>query len=697
MAGCRNSEPENAGFVWRGAPVIIIAVDTLRADHLPAYGYDGVTTPAIDALRRNSILFENAYAHAPLTLPSHASLLTGLRPTSHEVRNNLGYRLDERFPTIPTMLRSGGYQSGAAVSAYVLRASTGFGRSFDFFDDGIVSRNNVAIGALMRSGAQTSAIAKQWIAARKNRPFFFLLHLFEPHSPYAAPPAFRSRARLAYDQEIAYVDAIIGDFIGFLQREGIFDKAMIVLLSDHGEGLDQHGEKEHGIFLYREAIHVPLLVKLPGATRGGETASHPVGLIDVLPTIAEVTGMPAPDRVQGRSLLHTDSTSESRNIYSETYYPRIHLGWSALRSLAGSRHHFIDAPRPELYDVREDPEETKNILAESRRVYARLRTEMETFGTHVELPSTMDPEEARKLAALGYLSATTTPASSEPLRDPKDGMPELSAMMHAMALVRDDDHAGAVVELRRIVAGNPRLSDAWMQMGASLEALGRYDDAIAAYRSALGVQPALSGELALRVAGALTRLDRLDDAAEHARLAEKVNYGGAHLILAEIALKRRELERAESEARLAMRDNHTDIQAKVMLARIYSQQERAREALAIAREAEADAKERQSGPVELLYFVIGDALARIGEYAPAEQALQQEIARFPHHLQAYASLYLVRALMNRQDDANAALESMVRANRSRAAYARAAEATAAVGDERAAVQWRRRAAAAGRE
>lgn len=675
-----------------GAPVIIISIDTLRADHLPAYGYPDVQTPAIDALRRDSILFTNAYTHVPLTLPAHASVLTGKLPQTHNVRNNVGYTVREDIPTIPTMLEPAGYESGGAVSAYVLRSSTGIGATFDFYDDGIVSRPDVALGSLQRAGGDTAAVARQWISARKEKPFFFMLHLFEPHSPYTPPEPFRSRYKLPYDGEIAAVDQIVAEFIAALKSDGIYDKALIILLSDHGEGLNQHGEAEHGIFLYREAIHVPLLVKLPGNARAGDTAGQPVGLVDILPTVAAVAGVKPPEGIEGRSLLANDPSSPSRRLYAETLYPRVHLGWSELRSLVGSDYHFIQAPRPELYDLRTDPGETKNVLAETRRVYASMRDELAKFGSAVEIPTNIDPEEARKLAALGYLGSTA-PASTGPLPDPKDGIRELSAMIEASRLAQTGDHAGAVEALEAILTKNPLLSDGWNQLGVSLEALGRLEEAVAAYRKAVGLNPSLAAGYALRIGDVYLRLRQFEEAAAHARLGEKVNYGGAHLLLGTIELEQQRHAQAEAEARLAMRDTHTGIQAKVLLARIYNQQDRAREALALAREAAEEARQRKAGAIESLYFVTGDALARLQQYGPAEQALKREIELFPRSRPAYASLYLVYVLTDRYQEANGVLESMVRANPSRGTMLFAAETTEAIGDTRATARWRQRATA----
>ncbi|HKR65203.1 MAG TPA: sulfatase, partial [Thermoanaerobaculia bacterium] len=313
-AACRPHETPVAH-----APVILISIDTLRADHLPMFGYRGVATPNLDALRRDGILFTNAYAHAPLTLPSHTSVLTGLLPPANGVRNNIGYQLAPNVPTLGTMLRGAGYDTGAAVSAYVLRGSTGLRASFDFYEDAIENRPGTPTGSLQRPGSVTTNLAKQWIAQRGAKPFFFFLHLFEPHSPYEP----------TYDADIAAADRIAGDFIADLKARGIYDRAIVIFFSDHGEGLSQHGEPEHGIFLYREDIHVPLVVKLPSNARAGETIAHPVGLVDILPTIAQLTGVAAPAKIDGMSLL---ASTADRQIYSETLYPRIHLGCSELRS-----------------------------------------------------------------------------------------------------------------------------------------------------------------------------------------------------------------------------------------------------------------------------------------------------------------------------------------------------------------------------
>ncbi len=675
---------------YKGAPVIIISIDTLRADHLPMFGYRSVETPHLDALRHDGVLFTTAYSHVPLTLPSHTSLLTGLLPPHHGVRNNIGYVLDPKTMTIASFLRPQGYASGAAVSAYVLRGSTGLARSFDFYDDAIASRPGVATGALQRSGRITEQIAAKWIGDHQAKPFFFFFHIFEPHAPYEPEEPFRSRFANAYDGEIATADSIVGDFLQDLKQRGIYDRAIIVLLSDHGEGLDQHGEPEHGIFVYREDIHVPLVVKLPGSAMSGTTIEAPVGLVDVFPTIAQLLGLTAPAGLDGRSLLA--ATDGQRHIYSESLYPRIHLGWSELRSLANGEKQFIQAPRPELYDLQRDPGETNNIVAEDRRTYARLRDELTLYIDKAVLPAHVDPEEAKKLAALGYLSSPAAPSSGE-LPDPKDRIGEIAEMIEATRLLNDHRYDAAIVAFRSIVARNPRLTDGWTQLGTALEAAGRLEEASEVYRKLIQTTPELAGEFGLRRAAVLLRLEQYDEAERHAHLGERANPGGTHLMLSRIELARKHYAQAETEARLAMSDENERVAAEVLLAQVLAQQGRVGEALPVIEQAGRDIAGQKLGPIEWYHFARGDILARMNRDDEAIAEFRQEIAEFPTNRQTYANLYLVYMVRNDPASARRTIEEMVRANPGKASLLFAAKTVGALGDERGAAEWRRRAAA----
>ncbi len=487
-------------------PVILISIDTLRSDHLPVYGYRGVETPAIDALARDGIVFERAYSHTPLTLPSHVSILTGLLPQAHGVRDNQGYAFDSsNVVFLPRELKRLGYATGAAVSAYVLRGDSGIDADFDLYEDSIEPREGTALGGISRSGEATLATIEPWLrSAAAGGPFFLFFHLFEPHLPHDSPRS--ERHALPYDGEIAAADRVVGSLLGLLQELDAYQDAMIVLLSDHGEGLGDHGEQEHGILLYREVLQVPLVVKLPGSPRdspiardsGGTRVETPVQLIDVYPTILDVVGATVPAGLPGTSLLALPENGEPRRLYAETFYPRLHYGWSDLASIIEGDFHFIDGPDPELYDLRGDTGETRNIVPMRRRLAGELRRHLGSLGRGFEPPAMVDPETRAKLAALGYLGGASVPTSGD-LPDPKAQLPTLVDLRRATALVASGDLAAAVPFYRKALAANPRMLDGWQTLGDVLGRLGDLEQALAAYTRAFelsGGDPQLAIQLA---------------------------------------------------------------------------------------------------------------------------------------------------------------------------------------------------------
>ncbi len=648
------------------APVILISIDTLRADHLPAYGYKNVDTPAIDAFRRDAILFENAYSHVPMTLPSHVALLTGLLPPANGVRDNLGYTLDARVhPAVSNLLAQNGYATGAAVSAYVLRGPTGLASCFQTYDDVIPARAGVAVGDLSRPGNQTIAIAQQWIAGRHSQPFFYFVHLFEPHTPYEPIEPFKSRYSSAYDGEIATADSYLGAFIDWLKQQKIYDDALIVLLSDHGEGLGDHGEQEHGVLLYRETLHVPLLVKLPHSQNGGASVREPVQLIDVAPTILSAVGSAVPKSMTGTSLLGT--LPPARSIYSETFLPRIHLGWSELRSLVNDRFHYIDAPRPELYDVVGDPGEKTSVVDQQRRAFTQLRTAMEPYRTAAAAPSKVDPEEAARLAALGYIGSARTQNATGPLPNPVDHIGELERMKDGTRLEQENDVAGALRVYQSLTAANPRFTDAWLREAAAYETLGDLPKAIATYKHAIEIAPELADGIAISIANLQFKTGDLAGAEVHARLAMNRSPGAAHMVLAHVALSRHDTATAEKEARASMEDNSHIRDGAVVLAQVLATSGRLDEALRTI-----DGISRDRSPVENLDATRGDILARMQRNAEAEQAFRSELENFPHNLDAYTKYAILLTTEGRVPDARATLDAMQRANPGAAAQRAAA-------------------------
>ncbi len=652
LAACSRRESPRAHYP--NAPVIIISIDTLRADHLPAYGYKQVETPAIDGFRRDAILFENAYSEVPLTLPSHVAMLTGQLPPDNGVRNNIGYPFDAaQHETIPALLHQHGYATGAAVSAYVLRGGTGLKNAFDFYDDKVEYRGGEAQGELQRAGNITAGVAENWIAQQGDKPFFFLLHLYEPHAPYTPPEPFRSRFALPYDGEIATADAIVGQFLEFLKAKKIYDRAIIVFMSDHGEGLSEHGEQEHGIFLYREDLHVPLMLKLPGSADANRSIKSPAALIDIFPTIAALTGV-KPPQLRGVSLLDLDN-HPPRSLYAESLYPRIHLGWSDLRSLIDDRHHYIKAPRPELYDFTSDPSERKNLVEDDRRVYASMREKLDAFGSAMQEPSRIDPEEAKKLAALGYLSSTTT-AGNGPLPDPKDHIGEVQMLSDA---ARAGDNEAAIAGIQAVLRLNPGFTDAWMLLAKDQEKAGRYEEAIESYKRVIQLSPSLVSENALSIAALDLNLRRYDDAGKHALLAQKANPSDAAVILGRIAMAKRDLAGAEQQARAALGYQPDNVRAEVFLAQVLVDERRYDEAMRLIDEVAREHEGKQ--PVALVDYVRGDLLARTNHPDEAIVAFRREIQNFPAEQQAYGNLAVLLYLSGRNGEARQTMEQLLRA------------------------------------
>jgi len=694
-SGRPESAPSSAlptAGVFPNAPVVLVSIDTLRADHLPMYGYSDVDTPHLAALAGEGLVFERAYSSSPLTLPSHLSLLTGRLPAEHGVRSNLGFSWHPDGGSLPEVLHRAGYATGAAVSAYVLRSATGLGSIFDSYDDAIPLRGLAAVGSMQRSGRLTVAAACRWIDghAAGPRPFFLMLHLFEPHSPYEPPEPYRDRYTLPYDGEIAYADELVGALLEKLRGHGLYDDALVIVLSDHGEGLDDHGEGEHGIFLYREAIHVPLIIKLPGGQAAGSRIGHPVALVDVARTVASLVGIPDGGGLPGSPLLSGDQ-GPRRPLVAETVYPRIHLGWSELWSLIEGRYHYIQAPRAELYDMLADPAETESLIESRPEVASRLAQELAPFRVELGAVDRLDPTEAERLRQLGYLGAIVD-APEGPLPDPKDRIAVLTTLREAEDLARQGSLDAALEQIDAVLAREPRLADAWLQKARWLQAAERLDEAAAAFERVLEVSPRISGETATSLAVLYLRLGRQDDAARLARLAVASRPGAAHLLLGRIALGQHRLDEAETEARLADQDSLYRASAAVLLAETLVLQgpQRLEEAAQVISEADRWIKASGLEPVSRLAFVRGDVLARLDQFDEAEQAFREEIRYFPGNPLAYTSLAVLHYMRGSRTEALATLDELVRASPQPVSFVLAARTCEQVGDIEAAQTWRDR-------
>jgi len=591
LASCTREKPATER-TFPNAPVILISIDTLRADHLPVYGYTSIDTPNISALAADGVVFDAAWSHCPMTLPSHVSMLTGLLPTEHGVRNNAGFVWDlSKHVSLPQVLAQRGYATGAAVSSYVLRGDTGMRAAFQFYDDAIDPRGGAEFADYQRPGDVTEQAASRWLNGIGSKPFFFFLHLYEPHVPYSP----------SYDADIASADAIVGRFLDALKQRGIYDKAILVLTSDHGEGLGDHGEQQHSILLYREALHVPLVVKLPGSVRKGERIAAPVGLNDIAPTLARLTRTPFP---RSNNLF---AAPASRNIYAETLYPYLQLGWSDLRALINERWYLIDGPTPELYDITADPKQTKNVLAENRRIASAMIEELRRYPPANAVQPSIDPEVAARLASLGYIGTVRTRPDPRSLPNPNQAIAILGDMQRAFALANERRDAEAILELQAILAKHPKMQEARIKLAEVLDASGRYEESMREYRAALASSEVVMPDLMIAMGEVALRAKKIGEAAEIA----KVSRAGAPTRAAAL------------EARVAIAHGNL------------------REAL-----AKIDEVERLAGrSVYGMNALRGEAYAQMERPQDAIAAYRKEIDAFPSNREAYARLAVVQFLV----------------------------------------------------
>lgn len=451
-----------ASLAAKAAPpsIILISVDTLRPDHLPAYGYRAIRTPQLDRFRADAVLFDRAWSPYPLTAPAHASMLTGLLPAQHGIRDNSGWTLSTKVPTVAEELARRGYATAAMVSSRVLASKTGLGRGFASYD---------APSAAERDGGQTAAAALRWIA-RQKQPFFLLLHLYEPHTPY----------RGSYDEEIVRVDTILGTFFDELRRTRVYDPALILFVSDHGEGLGEHDEKQHGVLLHRTTLQVPLIVKLPNNARRGGRIAADAQLIDLAPTILGYVGASS-KALPGSPLL---ALPASRSIYAETLYPRYQLGWHELHSLLRGNLHLIAGRRVELYDLSRDPRELTNLADTQRRSAFAMLQELRTL-TDPAHPSPTAPMD-ESLLGLGYLSGGSADETTfHP--HPADRMTIFNPTLNLMTALRRKQFTEALRIADEILAAHPTYPEVWERKAMALLGLNRKKEAEEALRKAAAV------------------------------------------------------------------------------------------------------------------------------------------------------------------------------------------------------------------
>jgi len=522
LAGCRS------GVATR-PNLLLITLDTTRADHLGAYGDRRARTPNIDRLAAGGIVFERAITAAPLTLPAHASLLTGLYPFAHGVRNNGHFTLGDGVPTIATALHDTGYRTAAFVSAFVLDRRYGLARGFDRYDDRV---------ELERRGSDTAAAAGAWLTetAGDPRPFFVWLHLYDPHDPYDPPPPYREAfADRPYDGEIAFDDEVIGTVLGRLRDLGVDRATIVAVAGDHGESLGEHGEATHGLFVYEPAIRIPMIVAGTDRVPAGRRVTALVRGIDLAPTLLDLLHAPALAGAQGQSLmpLVAGRAKGPDEAYSETYFPQLYMNWAPLRSIQDERWKFIDAPSSELYDLANDARELANRApGEPARAAALTRAlaGVTGGGEGVMAPSRIDRETAQKLAALGYIGAVDQrPSEGKARPDPKAMVDVFNRLRDANAAIQQRRFDAAESAARAVLERDASNAFATMIVARAQMEQGRYREAVGSYRRYAALVPS-SADAHHWVAICLARVGDGGRAIaeEEAALALDARYAEAH-------------------------------------------------------------------------------------------------------------------------------------------------------------------------
>ncbi|HEV2984668.1 MAG TPA: sulfatase-like hydrolase/transferase [Vicinamibacterales bacterium] len=673
-------------------PIIVVSIDTLRADHLPAYGYRKVKTPAIDALAADGVVFERAYSHAPQTLPAHAALLSGRLPFETGVRDNVGFTVRPGERMLPQMLRERGFATGGVVSAYVLRKETGINQGFDFFDDDMpAASHELTIGQLQRNGADSEAIAERWLDTVGTSRAFLFLHLYEPHKPYWPPERFSQYA--PYDGEIAYSDEIVGKLIRYLKSHQLYDRSTIVLLSDHGEGLGDHGEQEHGLFVYEEAIHVPLIIKQEGNEGAGRRVGDLVQHIDLVPTMLKLVKAPAPGNLRGRSLkplLDGSGHLDAAPVYSEALYARYHFGWSELTALTDDRYRYIKAPREELYDLEGDPRERVNIAEDRPQPRQAMRGALDRVaaGATIQGQSQVSADTRERLQALGYVGASSDVSTTrgDALPDPKDKREILEKYRAATDLAAERKWSQSIILLQQILREEPEMADLWTQLANTATRVDRYDLVVDAYKHHIELQPNDSTAY-VGAAAAFLKLRKFTEARANAALGAQVaadgrSRGGAHEMLSRIGLAQHDLAFAREHARLAQESDSTLPMPLFVEARILYDEGKYAEALPLFQQAADELKHSGSLQMGELHFYVADTLGRLVRYREAEAEFLQELKYYPFNSRARAGLAMLYQASERPDEADRVIADMMRTIPTPETYALAARLWTMFGNRR---------------
>lgn len=701
--GLNKGSSKKGPGTFPGMNVLLFTLDTTRADHIGCYGYTNIRTPNIDGLAAGGVMFRNATAQVPLTLPSHSSIFTGTYPFVHGVRDNGGFYLEPENVTLAEILKQKGWATSAFVGAFVLDSRWGINQGFDHYYDNFdfAKYKKISLDSVQREGGEVIKAFFDWFKTNGDRRFFSWIHFYDPHTPYEPPEPYKSeysgRPWGLYDGEIAYVDSLIGKVLESLREKGVLDKTIVVIAADHGESLGEHGESSHAFFIYDATVSVPLILKLPAVNSKAKIIDAQVENVDIMPTLLDLLGIAVPKEVQGRSLaplLVGSRAGADRMAYSESYYPRYHYGWSELKSLRTARYQYIQAPRPELYDVVGDPMERTNIFGQNSSQAERFIQEMKRIeerspapGDASKAPRQLDDDTVEKLKALGYVGGFTSSARlgrSAGLADPKDKIPLYNKIKQAEGASADREYDDALKKLGEVIDEDPGIMEARQVRGQIYMELDRSEDAVEECRAALEIDPEYEAAI-FTMAQAYRKLKKFEEAAagfrrliqldpkdpkpymnlgeisidvgdfdaavshlEKAIAADPEHSSVAHNLLGSAYLEKKMLEPAEREIRksLEMRPQMPD--AHYNLGLLYEEKGDLRTA------AEEYRKEIEIHPAAYpAYFNLALLYAKTGDGPGEIENFKEAVKANPKFARGY--LFLAKAYLDRNENFDEAI------------------------------------------
>lgn len=628
-------------------PILLLSIDALRADHLPAYGYRAGNTPAIDALANDGVVFERAFSHVPQTLPAHASILTGRLPFEHGVRDSSGFALNASERSLPEMLADRGYATAGITSSFLLRKSTGIDQGFGLFDS--VESGSAPTAPLVRDGADAERVAERWFDSNGTTRAFLFLHIAEPAVDAAASDA----VPLTYDARITKADDVVGRLVRYLKSHQLYDQSTIVLVADHGQGLGAHGEQGHGLLLNDDVLHVPLIIKPAAGSDVAVRVKTPVQHIDIVPTVLDLAKAPVPGNLRGRSLAPLfagGARSEERLLYAESLFGHYHFGWQSLTSVSDGRYRLVSGSPAQLFDA-ESPD--TDVASSHADVVSHLQRALDELTAKDALPpmASLSDGDRLRLERLGYVGAAGVQSDTDTPGDPA----VVEAYRHAIALFAADRHAEAIAAFRALADMAPMSTDIWNHLALTAARAERYDTAADAYRRIVQLAPD-DAEGYLALSNALLRLRKYDEAKAQAEkviagpLGTPLSVATAHELVARVALARRNVEAARAAARLAETSDPTRPVVGYVEGRIAFDQRRFVDALEAFEPAMAEVEDSPR-PLADLELYTAEALLRVDRIAEAEYLFLQQLKDAPLNPRAIAGLAAVYKATGRTDEA----------------------------------------------